>query len=521
MYRFNTTDNNLSDLVALGVDIRDDDNNTLNKSYGSAVSAASSSAASASSSKAVLAALRALQDKIRRLEVERTQAIDETTQLRHQLKNQEIESEHIKQREILNSQKSLQESRSAYDRLLGDKAELEVRVSKLEERNRLGQQTSDELQSKIKLLEDEKHNGLIKVKNLENHQLQLESQIQHCQSKEKDLANTMVWETKRHDDEMISLTKKLKSLQDELNLALNEKQLSDSKQVELDQLVTQLLSVNEALVSQLSGKSTSSKPSSLPSSSLKSKKKPIKGLVPRVAGVTTVALEAARTVKYDDRRQSQLIPVRTDDLEHLKNLHKMYANIASNVTNDKSKKKKASDDYKQSKTKKPLTRLGKKKSELKSKGSSSSSSSSSVTTTKTNGIPSTTLNHKVRIPTPSASFDYLMQDDSDDNDDDDDDYEEEEIHNNHHNRPASAPASSHYSTRSTKPTAPANDELQEIISSLEDEFDSLNNQYRRLLSSVQTTSSDLESSQAEELVSVIQKLHKKGEILRSLKSPKK
>jgi len=515
MYRFNTTDNNLSDLVALGVDIRDDDN-TLNKSYGSAVSAASSSAASASSSKAVLAALRALQDKIRRLEVERTQAIDETTQLRHQLKNQEIESEHIKQREILNSQKSLQESRSAYDRLLGDKAELEVRVSKLEERNRLGQQTSDELQSKIKILEDEKQNGLIKVKNLENHQLQLESQIQHCQSKEKDLANTMVWETKRHDDEMISLNKKLKSLQDELNLAIQEKQLSDSKQVELDQLVTQLLGVNEALVSQLSGKSTSSKPISLPSSSKLKKKQPIKGLVPRVAGVTTVALEAARTVKYDERRQSQLIPVRTDDLEHLKNLHKMYANIASNVTNDKSKKKKSSDDYKQSKTKKPLTRLGKKKSELKSKVSSSSSS---VTTTKTNGIPSTTLNHKVRIPTPSASFDYLMQDDSDDNDDDED-YEEEEIH--HHHRPASAPASSNYSTRSSaKPTAPANDELQEIISSLEDEFDSLNNQYRRLLSSVQTTSSDLESSQAEELVSVIQKLHKKGEILRSLKSPKK
>ena len=510
MYRFNTTDNNLSDLVALGVDIRDDDN-TLNRSYGSAVSAASSSAASASSSKAVLAALRALQDKIRRLEVERTQAIDETTQLRHQLKNQEIESEHIKQREMLNSQKSLQESRGAYDRLLGDKAELEVRVSKLEERNRLGQQTADELQFKIKSLEEEKQNGLLKVKNLESQQSQLEAQIQHAQSKEKDLANTMVWETKRHEDEMNSLTKKLKSLQDELNLAVQEKQSSDSKQVELDQLVTQLLGVNEALVSQLSGKGSSSntRPTSAPT--LK-KKKPVKGLVPRVAGVTTVALEAARTIKYDDRRQSQLIPVRTDDLEHLKNLHKMYANIASSMTDDKSKKKKVSDDYKPTKAKKPLTRLGKKKSELKTKGSSSST----VTSSKTNGIPSTTLNHKVRIPTPSASFDYLMQDDSDDNDDDD--YEEETI-----NRPVSAPpASNHYSTRSSKPsTAPANDELQEIISSLEDEFDSLNNQYRRLLSSVQTTSSDMESSQAEELVSVIQKLHKKGEILRSLKSPKK
>ena len=514
MYRFSTTDNNISDLVALGVDIRDDDN-TLNKSYGSAVSAASSSAASASSSKAVLAALRALQDKIRRLEVERTQAIDETTQLRHQLKNQEIEAEHIKQREMLNSQKSLQEARSAYDRLLGDKAELEVRLSKLEERNRHGQQTSDELQSKIKSLEDEKQNGLIKVKNLESQQSQLEAQIQHAQSKEKDLANTMVWETKRHEDEMNSLTKKLKSLQDELNLALQEKQGSDAKQVELDQLVTQLLGVNEALVSQLSGKGTN-RPISAPTMKLKKKKQVKNPLVPRVAGVTTVALEAARTVKYDDRRQSQLIPVRTDDLEHLKSLHKMYANIANSMNDDKSKKKKSSDDYKTTKTKKPITRLGKKKSEMKSKGSSSSSI---LTTTKSNGIPSTTLSHKVRIPTPSASFDYLMQDDSEEEDDDDNNNDDDD----NDNRPKSAPSTvHHYTTRSTKTTtAPANDELQEIISSLEDEFDSLNNQYRRLLSSVQTTSPDMESSQAEELVSVIQKLHKKGEILRSLKSPKK
>lgn len=43
---------------------------------------------SASSSKAVLAALRALQDKIRRLEQERGAALDEAAQLRHQLQTQ-------------------------------------------------------------------------------------------------------------------------------------------------------------------------------------------------------------------------------------------------------------------------------------------------------------------------------------------------------------------------------------------------------------------------------------------------
>ena len=61
----------------------------LNKSYSSIISSASNGNAS-SSSKAVLAALRALQDKIRRLETERTQALDESSQLRLQLKNFEI-----------------------------------------------------------------------------------------------------------------------------------------------------------------------------------------------------------------------------------------------------------------------------------------------------------------------------------------------------------------------------------------------------------------------------------------------
>ena len=77
------------------------------------------------------------------------------------------------------------------------------------------------------------------------------------------------------------------------------------------------------------------------------------------------------------------------------------------------------------------------------------------------------------------------------------------------------------------------DDLQAVIASLEEEFDSLNNQYSYLLSSVKSTnnkgvSSSVDSNgsslsahaeTAEELVDVIQKLHRKGEQLRQLKSP--
>lgn len=69
--------------------------------------------------------------------------------------------------------------------------------------------------------------------------------------------------------------------------------------------------------------------------------------------------------------------------------------------------------------------------------------------------------------------------------------------------------------------------IQEMISSLEEEFDALNQQYRRLLSTVSASSMDAPDTiteesmenRAKEIVEVIQKLHEKGEQLRILKSP--
>ena len=157
----------------------------LASTYNSVVSGSSPLRASASSSKAVLAALRALQDKIRRLELERTQALDETSQLRQQIKNQEIESERFKQRESLSTQKNLHEVRSAYDRILTGKTESEIRLSKLEDRNRVEEEIARDLRLKIRAAEDEKHTGLLVIKDLESERGQLQNQIMHIQQKEK------------------------------------------------------------------------------------------------------------------------------------------------------------------------------------------------------------------------------------------------------------------------------------------------------------------------------------------------
>ena len=154
-------------------------------SYNAAVSSSSPLRASASSSKAVLAALRALQDKIKRLESERTLALDETAALRQQIKNQEMESDSFQRRDSLASQKKLHEVQSAYDRSVSEKTESEMRLSKLEDRNRIEDEIARDLRAKIRAVEDEKHNGLLVIKDLESERTQLQSQILHVQHKEK------------------------------------------------------------------------------------------------------------------------------------------------------------------------------------------------------------------------------------------------------------------------------------------------------------------------------------------------
>ena len=78
------------------------------------------------------------------------------------------------------------------------------------------------------------------------------------------------------------------------------------------------------------------------------------------------------------------------------------------------------------------------------------------------------------------------------------------------------------STKSPNQLSSSPADLRTVIMSLEEEFDALNEQYHRLLDSVKSEGDPvLEARRAEELVTVIKKLHRKGEQLRSLKSPTK
>ena len=143
------------------------------------------SSGGASSSKAVLAALKALQEKIRKLEAERTQFVDEIAALKNQLKSQEIEAEHSRQRDNLANMKTIHELKATNERLEMDRQSLEKDFSRLEEKNREFAKAQAASQEKMSQLQEDNEVLRLRCKEFEAAQRQAESQAGKSQQREK------------------------------------------------------------------------------------------------------------------------------------------------------------------------------------------------------------------------------------------------------------------------------------------------------------------------------------------------
>jgi len=208
---------------------------------------------SSSSSKAVLSALRTLQDKIRRLETDRARALEEAEALRHRLAGHEVESEQTHARDEAISQRNIQDARSAYDRLLAEKSDLEVRIARAEDRKTDVRRAADEIDAQVHALRLEKEAALAAIQDSESQQRHLDLQLSNAHQREREIAQTLAWETQRHESEMDALNTRLHGLQEQLLAAVRDKSAQDAKMAETDHLVGQLLAVNETLVSRLTG----------------------------------------------------------------------------------------------------------------------------------------------------------------------------------------------------------------------------------------------------------------------------
>lgn len=584
--------------------------NALNNSKSFASTFTSPSLASintTSSSKAVLAALKALQDKIRRLETERSQALDEITTLKLQLKNQEIDYENNKQKEILNQQKILQDNKLNYDHLLQEKQDLESKISKILDKNSSITDLSNNLQMKIQMLEEEKLSLVKKSKDLENENAELELQIKQSQLHEKDMAHSLAHESKKNQEEIISLQSQIVTVQKQYQDVLLEKDSLQHRLVELDLLIEQLLTLNESLITQLSGKpfkfqgKSSTKKSK--TSSTSSNVPPIESIAAEASKLLLKSLEKkAGSSSGSATAKAAALSKNLESIEHMKLMHKIYSDIARKVTkasSSSSKKKHASPgrskrsggdtDYEDEERGYESSASTGKKTRIKMRkdanNSSNNQSSFSLLSNNTSSTPNKkekkiksalkrsnsnysnvtnvtgdfTLSsspaphqqhHEIRLPRANS---LQNMSNSTSNYDFDDYLNRSEIidvnknknltlQNTRANANAVANTSSNAfsgnpsissrpQTTGTSTTSVSKQDMDTIISQLEEEFNSLNSQYRNLLSNVSASSgaatmtqvptSQNIQTQAEEIVQVIQKLHEKGEQIRLLKSPTK
>lgn len=319
----------------------------------------------------------------------------------------------------------------------------------------------------------------------------------------------MIWETKHHDEEIKSLKSEMQRLQQQLSQITLERNENQAKLIELDHLVGQLLNVNESLVNQLSARpairsaryiidSTPSLASKTANSSEKGRSRSAsKKTVPRVAMVGTASSDIRVEENARIKRPSSATRIRREEdelnAERLKGMHDMYVNIARNVIGDGSmaigKKSNGSNGL--------VTGSKKKDTAMKQRMEKTKSKKSSL---KSNSLFDLSgFDQKYGLDSSHFSQD----------------------------EPSAINLLSSNGLSSPKENGANNttsSDLKAVIASLEEEFEALNIQYHTILSSsseARRGGQDKGGDTSEQLVSVIQKLHRKGEQLRALKSPSK
>lgn len=276
----------------------------------------------------------------------------------------------------------------------------------------------------------------------------------------------MVWETRRHDEEIQLLKNRIESLTSEASIASMQRVERESKLVELDHLIGQLLGVNETLVNQLSQRGIAPAVTTRgdrPTKTAGTKKKrslsapklqpnpdpPGAAAVTKVTRTKKVASKDTNAPTFNARSGS------ASATGGLHDMHEMYVNLAKQITG------------------KDSTSPGKKKR---------------ITSMKQRALKGKT-----------AALSSL----------DDQSYSSSAMD--------PIPRNGSRTSYSPPPSSPS--DLKGVIQSLEEEFEALNRQYQLLLQPKLGLSSGLgQEERSRELVSVIQRLHKKGEQLRALKS---
>lgn len=333
-----------------------------------------------------------------------------------------------------------------------------------------------------------------------------------------DLGETIMWETKCREDDMDVLSNKLLSLQDELSNLSDQKNAVQSKLFELDSLVGQLLIVNESLVARLAGKQnvrqhsspTKSNPKSPTSSSTHQKQNYShtnrhQNQNQNVPSSSRSSNSSSRQDEYETGNGFQAASMNDNGHLDLRNMHRMYVDLAKNINIHGVVEEGAG------------VGGGSNGQGL----SSSQNYNHDYEQQQQHQQQHQQQQQQQMHDEPAYEYDRSPHSRSDSRYDTNDYRGNLEAYYGNHSSSSTHENKAHTELRSQDFGSVSDRGLQGVINSLEDEFYQLSDQYKETLSKIKAKVPGSEIPLEEELISIIQRLHKKGEQLKTLKSPAK
>ncbi|CAN0304714.1 unnamed protein product [Ectocarpus sp. 12 AP-2014] len=214
------------------------------------------------SSRAVLAALRGLQDKVRCLENERTQAVEEVQTFKGELVQRGEDFKHAQELQNLTIQEECAASRLSYERLLAEKRLVDNRLEETEASGPKNGELKRELQKACETARDRGQDSHVAQLGAEAKASILERRVNECEhiaQARKDRCSrarkTARRETAAADSQLISLARRVEKLQRTLNDERASRQSAESKHhraksttIRISRYLDSILNVNQELV---------------------------------------------------------------------------------------------------------------------------------------------------------------------------------------------------------------------------------------------------------------------------------
>ncbi|DBA00978.1 TPA: hypothetical protein N0F65_006239, partial [Lagenidium giganteum] len=217
-------------------------------SLGSGLNTSAMASGGAQGSRAVLSALKALQDKIRRLEEERETHLQELSDVKAQARKREAESSANEKKLAYELTQAKESARAAYDALRAEREELKVEVVKLEERKRSLEAEIQHYQSLLNTSSTKSDDLETQLDLAEAQRKRTQAELEEVKKLHKKSLNDMREEIATLQHEKENALSQIKRLEDQVEREVANHSETQERLKDSEQTVASISQLNEKLV---------------------------------------------------------------------------------------------------------------------------------------------------------------------------------------------------------------------------------------------------------------------------------